>query len=138
MIFYLTNGSTLCGTQADARALDRDFEQIDIPVDKAGLMKFVNDLYARLAADADDPSPLPAPTSPSTAELRQKIDTWFEPIPDTGPSRPIDRLLATATYTEALRINQASVERMIEALIEKRDQREKRPQIVDSDPGEFS
>lgn len=119
MIFYMTKGATLCGTQADARALDRDFEQIDIPVDKAGLMAFVNDLYQKIAAA--DVSFQPAPT-PSTAELRQKIDTWFEPISNTGPSRPIDRLLATATYTEALRINQASVERMIEALLEKRAQ----------------
>jgi hypothetical protein len=45
VIFYTptdTEGRTvLCGTQADARLINKDFEQIDIPIDKTGLMAFV-------------------------------------------------------------------------------------------------
>lgn len=48
MIFYLAvdeNGHQhLAGTQADARAINKDFEQIDIPTDKAGLMAYVQNL----------------------------------------------------------------------------------------------
>jgi hypothetical protein len=45
VIFYLANGQTLCGTQAEAKAIDRDFVQIDIPTDKPSLMAFVQNLY---------------------------------------------------------------------------------------------
>jgi hypothetical protein len=44
MIFYLVNGNQLAGTQADAKALDKDFTQIDIPTDKLGLMSYINDI----------------------------------------------------------------------------------------------
>jgi hypothetical protein len=41
MIFYIAtdeNGMRqLCTKQADAKAIDRDFAQLDIPTDKAGL-----------------------------------------------------------------------------------------------------
>ena len=65
MIFYEaidTLGQThIVGTQADARAVNKDFEQIDIPVDKAGLRGFVQKLYdqifdlSRPPADRDEP-----------------------------------------------------------------------------------
>ena len=48
MIFYqavdpATLHTTIIGTQADARAINADFTQIDIPTDKAGLMAWAND-----------------------------------------------------------------------------------------------
>ena len=158
MIFYLCNGSVLSGTQADARALDKNFVQLDIPVDKAGLMAFVNDLYTHRGVNNDHQSDRPldhqppgplsravvgfehvnSPLLAETSPLTEKIDSWFAPIPETQPTRPIDRLIATATYTEALRINQASVERMIVALLEQRASNEKRTQLVDGSPEEFS
>jgi hypothetical protein len=45
MIFYLAidnnNQTKIVGTQADAKALNPQFEQIDIPVDKVGLMGWI-------------------------------------------------------------------------------------------------
>lgn len=42
MIYYIAlepNGrKVLCGTQAEAKVIDKDFTQIDLPTDKAGLM----------------------------------------------------------------------------------------------------
>jgi hypothetical protein len=46
MIFYLCNGNELAATQADAKKLDRNFEQVDIPTDKAGLMSYINRLMS--------------------------------------------------------------------------------------------
>lgn len=44
MIFYKSKAEdgrmVITGTQAEARAVNRDFSQIDIPTDKAGLMAF--------------------------------------------------------------------------------------------------
>ncbi|WOF44308.1 hypothetical protein KNJ79_05095 [Sphingopyxis indica] len=44
MIFYKAKAEdgrvVLAGTQADARAINKQFEQVDIPIDKAGLMAF--------------------------------------------------------------------------------------------------
>lgn len=42
MIYYIAlepNGrKVLCGTQAEAKVIDKEFTQIDLPTDKAGLM----------------------------------------------------------------------------------------------------
>lgn len=46
MIFYLCNNLTLVGTQAEAKALDKNFVQVDVPTDKAGLMTYINDIKA--------------------------------------------------------------------------------------------
>lgn len=47
MIFYLaieTSGrKVLFGTQVDAKKLDKNFTQVDIPVDKKGLMEFLQE-----------------------------------------------------------------------------------------------
>jgi hypothetical protein len=49
MIFYIAldehGHRQLCGTQADAKAINKNFEQIDIPTDKTGLMGFVQTLF---------------------------------------------------------------------------------------------
>lgn len=50
MIFYLCqtpDGPKLAPTQADAKALDRKFKQVDVPTDKANLLSYVNDLFAK-------------------------------------------------------------------------------------------
>lgn len=50
MIFYLANGHTLCGTQAEAKALDRDFVQHDIPTEKPKLQAYVQELMDKCHA----------------------------------------------------------------------------------------
>lgn len=48
MIFYLAldeqSRTQILGTQADARAVNKNFQQIDIPVDKTGLMIWVQQM----------------------------------------------------------------------------------------------
>lgn len=48
MIFYLANNQTLCPTQAEAKVIDRDFVQIDIPTDKPKLQAYVQDLMNKI------------------------------------------------------------------------------------------
>lgn len=109
MIFYTAiadDGTTqLRGTQADARAVNKNFEQIDIPTDKAGLMAFVQELYAEIdelrrdiavevgaeiasGHSGPDAAAVPeAPTPPpETAPLPTNDD---DPIEDEGLNIPV-------------------------------------------------
>jgi hypothetical protein len=49
VIFYTAvaeNGATrIVGTQAEARAINKDFQQVDIPTDKPGLMAILQDSF---------------------------------------------------------------------------------------------
>lgn len=88
MIFYTAiaeDGTTqLRGTQADARAVNKQFEQIDIPTDKAGLMDFVQQLYAEIDELRRDiavevgAEPAPAPSAQPVAP----------PAPPPSPAEP--------------------------------------------------
>lgn len=88
MIFYLCNGNQLVGTQADAKPLDPDFVQIDVPTDKAGLMAYINTLLTDREVSAPEPPTEPAelpdrepePPQPSYTELSVKIDEVFEEL----------------------------------------------------------
>ena len=60
MIFYLCqtpDGPKLAPTQADAKALDRKFKQVDVPTDKANLMAYVNDLFAKAHGNTGGSAP---------------------------------------------------------------------------------
>lgn len=86
MIFYLCNGNELVGTQADAKALDRDYTQVDVPTDKAGLMAYVNTLLALPTPEPVEDRPPPPPTpppvqAPSYTEVSLKIEEVFENLP---------------------------------------------------------
>ena len=54
MKLYRSLGRVWTGTQADAKAAQggKDFEEKDVPTDKAGLMAFLNEMEARLTATA--------------------------------------------------------------------------------------
>ena len=113
MIFYVAfneNGHReLVGTQADARAINKHFEQIDIPTDKGGLQSYVQTLMRhldvadetikRLARSRPAPNPereqevpaelitpLPAPVqvqppTPSYAEVSISIENAWRDLP---------------------------------------------------------
>jgi hypothetical protein len=101
MIFYLCNGVQLAGTQADAKAIDPKFTQVDIPVDKAGLMAYVNNLLAqvwakddayishkeplgpihRSFADEDRPQELAPPVQTDLERINKLIDSCDRIIP---------------------------------------------------------
>ena len=71
MIFYLaigTNNMTkILGTQADAAKVNKDFVQIDIPTDKAGLMAWIQQMLDETLnaipsmISEDGPMPEPGP-----------------------------------------------------------------------------
>lgn len=60
MIYYLCqtpDGPQLAGTQIDAKALDRNYEQVDLATDKAGYMAYVNSLLRTSTPAAATPEP---------------------------------------------------------------------------------
>ena len=76
MIFYLAvnadHKTMIVGTQADAKALNKDFEQIDIPVDKAGLMAWVQmmlDETINVVPEEAPAQPAEEPTSRSVEDI---------------------------------------------------------------------
>lgn len=72
MNLYRSLGHIWTGTQADARAAnngDKDFEHIDVPTDKAGLLQFLNEMEARLAPlSITEPEPVTNEPEPVTNE----------------------------------------------------------------------
>lgn len=50
MKLYIANG-TYVGTQADARAITKQFTEVDVPTDKAGLIGYLNSLEHAVFTD---------------------------------------------------------------------------------------
>lgn len=78
MIFYTASGEDgrlhIAGTQADAKAINKSFAQIDIPTDKTGLMAWAQALFDRLhTAETALQDGLAAETSPSGSEQPSSI-----------------------------------------------------------------
>jgi hypothetical protein len=89
MIFYTAlderGHRQLRGTQADAKAVNRVFEQIDIPTDKPGLMAFVQGLYEQIdnaypAATPIEPA-LVEPPKPCPVQQSINFDEQFDELP---------------------------------------------------------
>lgn len=79
MIFYLCNGQELVGTQADARKLDPNYVQIDIPTDKPSLMAFVNEMYSRTGVvEAQVVTPV---REPSYTDVSIALEDSWEELP---------------------------------------------------------
>lgn len=53
MKLYLANGLYV-GTQAEAKKLDRDFTQVEVPTDKEGLINYLNANFAHADVDFDE------------------------------------------------------------------------------------
>lgn len=81
MIFYLAvnadHKTMIVGTQAEAKAINKDFQQIDIPVDKAGLMAWV----------------------------QMMLDETINVVPEAAPAQPyvspVEDILAASEAAEA-------------------------------------
>lgn len=88
MIFYKI-GNQLFATQAEAKAVSKDFEQIDVPsTSKAELQKYLQDLLDQInpvqePLKVQDLQPVfvPPPPLPSYTEISVKIDEVFENLP---------------------------------------------------------
>lgn len=96
MKLYIADG-TYCGTQAEAKAISKQFEAVDVPVDKAGLIAYLNNAALVVAAEtvADTVAALNTPSSIAeafTAQTPFDLDTAFE----RAPLRQRLRLAVTA------------------------------------------
>jgi hypothetical protein len=75
MNLYLANG-TYVGTQADARAITKDFTAVEVPTDKAGLIAYLNSMDrpggpgARAAGSTPAPVPFSPPGLTEAAQVR--------------------------------------------------------------------
>lgn len=83
MKFYFCNKKQLVGTQAEAKKLDPDYTETEVPTDKQGLMDYINDLLALIPRnDQGDPivlvegDNLPAASDPNTPS--EAAEAWFE------------------------------------------------------------
>lgn len=96
MKLYIADG-TYCGTQAEAKAISKQFEAVDVPVDKAGLIAYLNNAALAVAAEtvADTVVALNTPSNIAeafTAQTPFDLDTAFE----RAPLRQRLRLAVTA------------------------------------------
>jgi hypothetical protein len=114
MKFYVAaapDGRTvLCGTQADAKKINKTFEEFEVPVDKTGLMEFAQSaldrifsLEQQLAAGGGADPLSQAPSAPA-----EEPAPWEEPatldkayVPDRWTAGQIeDYLLNVATVAQ--------------------------------------
>lgn len=93
MIFYHaldTNGHLhILGTQADARAINKDFRQVDIPTDKAGLQAELQRLYTYIDELKDKiggSMPAEAPEEPQEQTPEQPAATVSRDPPPEHPA----------------------------------------------------
>lgn len=86
MNLYLANG-TYVGTQAEARKLDKGFKPVTVPVDKEGLIAYLNALVTRRAVT-------PSPAEPSQQE-KDRITSADWPA-DMHPMLGRDQRMAAA------------------------------------------
>lgn len=91
MIFYRAIDAAgklrLATTQIDAKKINKEYDQIDVPVDKPGLHAFLSELLDQLPPIAGT-----APVEPAAEAIVAAEDPKPEPKarPVTVPSEPID------------------------------------------------
>lgn len=78
MKLYMAAGQYV-GTQADARKLDKDFAEVEVPTDKPGLMAFLN---AMVLPAGDEFETVVERHDPPIGYAEQSVggDEWFESI----------------------------------------------------------
>lgn len=108
MKLYRTNAG-FHGTQAEAKGFDKNYEQVEVPTDKPGLLAFLNQLdnaqqdredhYTTVVERQDPPIEDEPGDAPQTLNL-QYLQTFFDQAPLTLQGelavRAIDRLVAAA------------------------------------------
>lgn len=79
MKLYMAAGQYV-GTQADARKLDKEFSEVEVPTDKPGLMAFLN---AMVAVSGDEFETVVERHDPPISCTDQSVggDDWFSGIP---------------------------------------------------------
>ena len=81
MKLYIANG-TYVGTQAEAKAITKNFELVEVPVDKAGLIDYLNGLTALSYSVPEVNSLVPAGLTAEQANGEPiDLDSAFEAAP---------------------------------------------------------
>ncbi len=119
MKLYSANG-TYCGTQADAKAISKEFEAVDVPVDKAGLIDYLNGLVKNLPDLGDGrylPSAVPSTESATTGAVEPP-----EPVIAPGTfilatGSQLDEAFALAPIGQRLRLAVTAID-TADAMIE--------------------
>jgi hypothetical protein len=126
VIFYETiNGAglkQLAPTQADARAIDRSFVQVDLPTDKAGYMGYVNRLLARISELENQIGGSAPAVAPEATPNREEVTPAVAPgmaeeppvRPDPEPAVPIEDQITHFGPTELAPVVERAVERLAE------------------------
>lgn len=110
MIFYQVMtaiGPQLVKTQAEAKAIDPKFTKLDVPVDAAGLMAFVNALLAVDPADDDDePYDLEeaSPAPPSPPQVPRTSNALIDSVQRTYNQINVEEFIMAIPPKEAYRI----------------------------------
>ncbi len=120
MKLYRTPDGQFHGTQADARMADRNFKQVDVPTDKAGLIAYLNGQSQKV----EEPQPLrkqeqefaPTPTRETPMQKRERL---FETMVQ------VEEYIHDADYNEARRIQSLAIERLVDHVTEMRAKKKK-------------
>ena len=120
MKLYKTPDGQFHGTQVDARKADRDFQQVEVPTDKAGLITYLNGQSQRVV----EPQPLRTQEQVFVAALTRETPVekrmrHFETMVQ------VEEYIQEADYDEARRIQSLSIERLVEHVAETRMKRRK-------------
>lgn len=103
MRLYRSQGRVWTGTQADAKTAQggKDFEEIEVPTDKAGLMKFLNEFDVRpgeRAAEVEAPPAAEAmPAYPEDVVGTRIVTSAPAASPDDCPACNRSRRVAKST-----------------------------------------
>lgn len=119
MKLYLAAG-TYVGTQADARKLDRDFQPVDVPTDKEGLIAYLNRITEKtewLKAPQVEEGVMDPPETPYTHRVQTELPaTNLRPEPiSTETDAIVEHILDHASQAQIERIGLALFARVGEA-----------------------
>lgn len=117
MRLYLAKGQYV-GTQADARKIDKSFEQVEVPTDKEGLIAYLNGwcnvgVHDPLVIQSVLEEPAGAPAAAVFDKIMSSID--------------IEEQIASADFPTALRLAEHATSRVGECLREIADSRFPQP-----------
>jgi len=87
MKLYIANG-VYVGTQDEARKINKTFEQVEVPTDKAGLIEYLNGLRQQgvedefaVVVERNDPPVAPTGSLPNYADWSSNLEDQWEKLP---------------------------------------------------------
>jgi DNA phosphorothioation-dependent restriction protein DptG len=126
MIFYIavdasnSDRKVLCSTQAEAKAIDKHFEQIDIPTDKQGLKETYQEALDTIWTMSHDKAQLreKLEAEPDTSDIPEAPEEFFQKAEVKLPAKKDSKIEAiwTATDIEDFIFNRASVNQVANIL----------------------